>query len=327
MISTPQQFSVLIDELSGATWTLAALGMLFDSGLADALAEPRTLEDLAGRCPGLSRERIQRCMAVAAVRGVVTVDGARYQLAPGVLPSLDPGARTALSGDYRSALLQACAYLRGTGDPDQVGWRHTDPAILQAQGDGSSMFASALRTRLAPQLGDLSERLARPGARFLDVGVGVAALSIARCKEFPALTVVGLDPYEVPLALARANVDRAGLGDRVELRAMTIQELREQAGYDAVWLPTFFLGRCEDVAEAMARIHAALRPGGWVIVPVINDAAGEARIAVWSLVLESWGGPVLRVGEVETLLRQAGLQPRSFPGPSWITMVVAQRAA
>ncbi len=327
MISTPQQFSVLIDELSGATWTLAALGVLFDSGLADALAEPRTLEELAARCPALSRARIERCLAVAAVRGVVAVESSRYQLAPGVLPSLDPGARAALSGDYRSALLQASAYLRAAGDPASAGWRHTDPAILQAQGDGSSMFAAAFRTRLAPQLGDLSERLARPGARFLDVGVGVAALSIALCKEFPALAVVGLDPYEVPLALARANVAAAGFTDRVDLRAMTVQELRDDASYEAAWLPAFFLGRRADVAEALARIRTALRPGGWVIIPVINSAAGEARSAVWSLVLESWGGPVLHAAEVETLLGEAGLLPRALPGPSWISMVVAQRPA
>jgi predicted RNA methylase len=325
MISSPQQFSLLIDELSGSTWTLAALGVLFDSGLAAELREPRTLDELAGRCPVLSRERITRCLAVAAVRGVVTVDGDRYQLAPGVLPSLAPEVRDGLRGDYRSALLQAAAYLRAARDPAQTGWHHTDPVILQAQGDGSSMFATALKTRLAPALGDLAERLDRPGGRFLDVGVGVAALSIAMCKAFPALAVVGLDSNEAPLALARANVSAAELAGRIELRTTPIQALREEAAFDLAWLPPFFLGQRDTVVEALARIRVALRAGGWVLVPALNPTTGEAQRAVWSLIMESWGGPVLPAGEVETLLAEAGLTPRALPGPSGISMVVGQR--
>jgi 2-polyprenyl-3-methyl-5-hydroxy-6-metoxy-1,4-benzoquinol methylase len=325
MISTTQQFSVLIDELAGSTWTLAALGFLFDSGLADQLRVPCTLDEVAGRCPALTRDRIGRCLAVAVARGVVTADGDRYQLAPGVLPSLATGARAALRGEYRSALLQAAAYLRAASHPGRPGWGHTDPLILQAQGDGSSQFAAALRTRLAPELGDLSVRLAGSGARFLDVGVGVAALTIAMCNEFPALTAVGVDPHDVPLSLARANLAAAGLEERVELRSTTIQELRDEAAFDVVWLPTCFLGRSEVVAAALARIRAALRPGGWVLVPALNPAAGEGQRAVWSLVLESWGGPVLNAPEVEALLGDSGLAPRTFPGPSWMSMVAGQR--
>jgi 2-polyprenyl-3-methyl-5-hydroxy-6-metoxy-1,4-benzoquinol methylase len=327
MIATSQQFSVLIEELTGATWTLAAIGLLFDSGLADQLRDARTLDELAGGCPGLSRERIARCLAVAAVRGVVAVDGDRYRLAPGALPSLESGPRTVLAGDYRTALLQAAAYLRATGDPASAGWRHTDPLILQAQGDGSSIFATALKNRLAPELGDLGERLTRPGARFLDVGVGVASLAIAMCRTFPALTTVGLDPYEVPLTLARANVAAAGLGDRVELRASTVEQLRDQAAFDLAWLPSFFLGHRAAVAEALARIRTALRPGGWVIIPGVNPAAGAAQLAVWSLVAESWGGPVLPASEIEAMIADAKLAPRTLPGPSWISIVAGQRPA
>jgi 2-polyprenyl-3-methyl-5-hydroxy-6-metoxy-1,4-benzoquinol methylase len=325
MISTSQQFSVLIDELAGATWTLAAIGWMFDCGLADQLGQARTLDELADRCPGLSGDRIARCLAVATARGLVAVEGDRYRLAPGVISSLEPGSRAVLRGDYRSALYQAAAYLRAAGEPASAGWHHTDPLILQAQGDGSSMFATGLKLRLAQQLGDLGARLGRPGARFLDVGVGVAALSIAMCREFPALSAVGLDPYEVPLALARSNVTAAGLHDRIELRPITVHQLRDEAAFDLAWLPHFFLGRREAVAEGLARIRAALRPGGWVLVPALNPAAGAAQRAVWSLVLESWGGPALQAAEVEPLVAEAGLAPRVIPGPSWITMVAGQR--
>jgi SAM-dependent methyltransferase len=328
MISTPQQFSVLIDELASSTWTLAALGLLFESGLADQLREPSTLDDLASRCPTLSRQRIERCLAVAALRGVVTSDGGAYRLAPGVLPSLDAPQRAALRGEYRSYLLQPAAYIGaaiGSGQP--AGWRHTDPAILQAQGDSSGQFAFALKAHIAPALGDLAERLGRPGVTFLDVGAGVGALSIAMCQAFPSLRVVGVDPYDVPLALARANVAAAGLGERIELRRAPIQELRDEAAFDLAWLPPFFLGAREVVAEALARIRAALRPGGWLLIPAVNPAAGEAQRTVWSFVLDSWGGPVLLASDIEALLTAAGLAPRTLPGPSWTSLVVGQRPA
>jgi 2-polyprenyl-3-methyl-5-hydroxy-6-metoxy-1,4-benzoquinol methylase len=324
MISTPQQFSVLIDELASSTWTLAAIGFLFDSGLADALAEPRTLDDLHVRCPALSRERIERCLTVAVLRGVACLEDGRYRLAPGVLPSLEPAVRTVLRGDYRSYLLQPAAYLCSATAPESR-WRHTDPMILQAQGDGSSMFAAVLKAKLIHVLGDLAARFERPGARFLDVGTGVAALSIAMCRTFPHVHAVGLDPFEAPLALARENVARAGLTDRIELRKTTAQELRDEAAFDLAWLPTFFLGTREQVERAIERIRAALRPGGYLLTPTLNPSAGEAQRAVWSLVMESWGGPVLNAPEVEAMLSRAGLTPRALPGPSFTTLVVAER--
>ena len=128
MIATSQQFSVLIEELSGATWTLAAIGLLFDSGLADQLREARTLDELAARCPGCPANgscaawRWPPCAAWWRSTAPAT------SLAPGALPSLEPGPRAVLAGDLRSPLLQAAAYLRAAGDPASPGWRHTDPA-------------------------------------------------------------------------------------------------------------------------------------------------------------------------------------------------------
>jgi hypothetical protein len=50
------------------------------------------------------------------------------------------------------------------------------------------------------------------------ISVGVAALSIAMCRAWPTLPVVGLDPFEPALALARQNVAEAGFQDRIALR-------------------------------------------------------------------------------------------------------------
>jgi hypothetical protein len=60
-----------------------------------------------------------------------------------------------------------------------LAWTHTDPAILQAGGELSAGFANTLTHTIAPGLDGLSPRLRSPGGSFLDVGVGVAGLSIA----------------------------------------------------------------------------------------------------------------------------------------------------
>src|SRR5258706_71544 len=125
MISTPQELFAQIDDLATSAWTLAAISTLFESGLAEALREPRTLGDLA----------------------------ARFE----------------------------------------------------------------------------------KGARFLDVGVGVGSLSIAMCRAFPQVRAVGLDVFEVPLGIARDKVARAGLADRIELRQVAIEDLKDEEAFDLVW--------------------------------------------------------------------------------------------
>jgi 2-polyprenyl-3-methyl-5-hydroxy-6-metoxy-1,4-benzoquinol methylase len=324
MISEPQQLSNLVDELGRASWTLAAIGTVFESGLAEALREPRTLDELAARIESLPRERIARCLAVVAAHGIVMRDGDRYALAPGALPYSRPPMRTDLCGELRSIMMQTVAYVDAATRPSPArGWYHTDPRILQAQGDSSVGFAGALAGPLGVALDGLGDQLRQPGARVLDVGVGVASLSIALARNFPDLKVVGLDTFDVPLALAHDNVARAELGDRIELRQLAIEDLREQSTYDLVWLPACFLAP-SSVSAALARAHAALKPGGWLLLPTLNvDAPAEAR-AVGGLILEQWGNPTESVATA-ALVADAGFQVRTLPGPGWVALVAGHR--
>lgn len=53
--------------------------------------------------------------------------------------------------------------------------------------------------------------------RVLDVGTGSGAIALAVADEHPAARVVAVDRSEAALALARENLERSGLGARVEL--------------------------------------------------------------------------------------------------------------
>src|SRR5207248_339596 len=122
--------------------------------------------------------------------------------------------------DLRSTQLLAAelvARLRAGGAQAQ-GWRYSDPALLEAQGVRSIELVPVWVERLFPALDGLCEALDASTASFLDVGTGVGRLAIAMCEQYPVLRVVGLDPFDTPLALARRNVADAGLEDRIELR-------------------------------------------------------------------------------------------------------------
>jgi 2-polyprenyl-3-methyl-5-hydroxy-6-metoxy-1,4-benzoquinol methylase len=328
MLQKPEEVRGLTYNLAVSVWTAGAIGALFEAGLVEHLRDPVTAEDLAPRCRGLSRSQIERCLAVAAAAGVVVADGSSYRLAEGALPFVQQPMRNSLLGDLRTNLMQALALLDAArGDAPQIGWQHTERALLQSQGDASGGLVPAMKGMILPALGDLASRLERPGSRFLDVGVGVAALSIAICRAFPAIEVVGLDVREAPLAAARENVAKAGLESRIVLRQCAVQELRDEARYDLAWLPSFFVPSSV-IADGISRVRAALRPGGWLLLG--TDSSGNDRErAVFSLISELWGGAGLSAEGAESLLRESGfVSIRTLPGPSWApTMIVGQAPA
>jgi predicted O-methyltransferase YrrM len=297
--------------------------VLFDSGLAAELREPRTLDELAAKAPGLPPARIGTILGVATSLGVVAADGDRYRLAEGPA-CMPPPVHVAVSGDIRSHVVQPALFLDTARAPTPTtGWRHTDPKILQAQGDASAQLAGAIRMFIGPQLGDLVARLDRPGARILDVGTGVAALAIALCRAFPQVAVTGLDVAEAPLAIARSNVARAQLGERIEIRELAVEALADTAAFDLAWLPQFFLS--DRLPAALSRVRAALRPGGWILVPAFGTSPDPKARAVGTLICELWGGTTATPAELEDMVKAAGFaNVRTLPGPPNLGMIVGQ---
>jgi precorrin-6B methylase 2 len=322
MIQTVPEMRAFVHEQGLSVWALGAVGALFESGLVDHLREPCAAEDLAARCPALTKGVIERCLAVAASVGIVVTDGGKHRLAEGALPFIGQPLRAALAGDIRNNLMQALALIDSCKrERAATGWQHTERALLQAQGDASGAFPPMFKSTIVPTLGDLAARLDRRGARFLDVGVGVASLSIAMCRAWEELEVVGLDTFDVPLGIARENVARAKLDGRIELRRLAVQDLRDEGVFDLAWLPGIFIA--EAVLEsAVARVRASLRQGGWILFPVM--ATGEARQqATWALINELWGGPVLSAADVERILDRAGFTSvRTIAGPPWAPQLV-----
>lgn len=325
MIRGPEDVMKLVDTLSVSTWTLTALGALFESRLVDQLAQARTLDELTAACPSLSHGQIERCLEVAIAEELVVEEGSKHRLADGVRPLLEPPLRTALPALMRATLMQALAFLdTSSGEKRITGWSHEDQRLLCSQGEASSMLAMMMKRRIVPALDGLAERLERPDGRFLDVGVGVGALAISMCRLFPHLRVVGVDVFDRALAIAREDVAAAGLGERIELRHSAVEQLEDEAAFDLAWLPSFFI---PTAAASLPRLSKALRPGGWLLCAMTGSGGTPRETAANALVNELWGGATFGAPEAEALLHDAGFTSvRTLPNsdPS-IAFVVARR--
>ena len=132
------------------------------------------------------------------------------------LGELTPAEARSLSGEIRTFALSNAKLV--CFDTPGAGWQHREAELLQAAGDVSSTVPQRLARAIAPLLAGLPERLQAPGSAFLDVGVGVAALSIEMARLWPSLRIVGIDPWAPALALAHGADARRGDGPEPEGR-------------------------------------------------------------------------------------------------------------
>lgn len=85
---------------------------------------------------------------------------------------------------------------------------HVDPSVLVPRPDTETVIEVARATR--------ADRAAP--CRVLDLCTGSGAIALALAKELPAATVIATDVSAEAVAIAKRNVERAGLGERVEVR-------------------------------------------------------------------------------------------------------------
>ena len=114
--------------------------------------------------------------------------------------------------------------------------------------------AYAARQRGAPvRLQAFLEQL-RPRARILELGCGAG-------QDAELMTAAGFEVTPTDGSAGLAAEAEARLGRPV--RVMRFEELDDVAAYDAVWANACLLHVPEDgLADVLARIHRALKPGG-----------------------------------------------------------------
>jgi len=160
--------------------------------------------------------------------------------------------------------------------------------------------------------------------RMLDVGGGSGAYSIAFAKANPELTADILDLGEVTL-IAQGHIERAGMADRVRVRAGDLRVDKLGEGYDLVFVSAIchmldenenrdLLGRCRD----------ALRPGGRIVVQEFilqadKTAPKSAALFALNMLVGTRAGSAYSEPEYAAWLAEAGFQEIRrvrLPGPA-----------
>lgn len=203
------------------------------------------------------------------------------------------------------------------------GWDQVDVPLLQSIGRMSMAVSDAIRAA-EERLDGLGERLAAPGARFLDIGTGTGWLAIAMARSHPGLQVVGIDIFAPALDLARGNVDDAGLAGAVELRLQDAVTLDEPDGYDAIWVPMPFLPEAI-VPGVIAAAARSVRPGGWVLPGTFAGPDDRLSQLLTDLRIVRAGGHPWRPEEIIGVLEDAGLSEAAEVPRTWPVRLFAAR--
>lgn len=242
-------------------------------------------------------------------------------LGPSLLDNLTPQDRTLALGMIQIFFRDAAALL---DRPERAaGWTYTDPQLLQLQGMLSRANVACI-AMLCEDYADLA-KATQQGGVFLDVGTGVAHLAIEAARTWRNMRVVGIDIWEPALALARENVANSDVGDRIELRKQNVLELADTDVYSIAWLPAPFIHR-EAFELALARVHRALKRGGWLIVGQYAIPDEPLALALARLQIVRSGGYPWPPQELSKLLDAHGYETvEAVAGPAGTSLLLGRR--
>jgi ubiquinone/menaquinone biosynthesis C-methylase UbiE len=112
----------------------------------------------------------------------------------------------------------------------------------------------------------------------LDVGTGPAQVPIELCRQVPAVRVTAVDLAESMLAVARVNVRRAGLDDRLELRRGDAKRLPFADGSFGAVLCDNLVHHIHESGVALAELIRVTAPGGRLFVRDLLRPGDEERL-------------------------------------------------
>jgi precorrin-6B methylase 2 len=314
----------IIEKLGGSVWTFCALCYAAETGMLEYVSEPRAMSNISERT-GVPLVLVERIFDVLVALNLAQREGDTITLDKGLIPLVTPPVKTLFLANLRVHLYESRHLIDSVANPAEVlGWNFTEPVILQAQGIASAI---GVDSSLLPRLGDLGLRLEAPSARFLDIGSGVGAISIAACRSLPKLHAVGLEPQEASLDEACRHIAAAGLTERIELRKQRVEDMTDEEAFDLAFFPQMFMP--DNIAiQGLQNIWRALRPGGWVLVPTMSVEGMDLQATVSRLRDVLWGGAARTPSRVEAMLtanRFASVG--SFGSPAWgtVRVVAGQR--
>lgn len=100
----------------------------------------------------------------------------------------------------------------------------------------------------------------------LDVGTGTAQIPIELCRQDSRAEIVAIDLADHMLALARGNVERSGLADRIRLVKMDAKGIYYHPGAFPAVVSNSIIHHIPEPFACLTGMHRACAPGGTLFV-------------------------------------------------------------
>jgi release factor glutamine methyltransferase len=168
-----------------------------------------------------------------------------------------------------------------------------NPAVLIPRPETEHLIETVLALAAEKRVGGQECPPQTSPLRILDVGTGSGCIALALAKEFPDAEIYATDTSPAALEVARANAARLQFEKRIHFRCADLLEGIDLSNLDFVVSNPPYVGDSEedqvqlevrkyeprdavfagpDGTEVIARLlpqaHAALRPGGWLILEI-----------------------------------------------------------
>jgi len=266
----------LVVDMGGAA-IMANVILGEELGLYRAMADgsPVTPEELGERT-GCNARLLREWLSAQAASGYLEHEAGRFRLPPEqALALADEDSPVYVAG---GAVVLASMYMdkdklvaamRGDG---ALAWADHHPCLFSGT---ERFFRPGYRANLVsswlPALEGVVPRLEQ-GAKVADIGCGHGASTIVLAQAFPNSTFEGFDLHGPSIEEARQRAADAGVAQRASFTRASAKEFPGR-DFDLV---CFFdcLHDMGDPVGAARRAHAALKPGGTVLLvePYANDS-------------------------------------------------------
>jgi len=308
----------LFFETVNAYQRTAALKAAVDLGLFTAIGgTPTTAAEIATLC-GCPERGIRILSDNLVILGFLNKSGAQYVLTPSSAVFLNQNSPAYLGAAVNFMLAPALTEgFTELAETVRRGRLHsTEEGTTAADHPAWIQFARTMGPMMGPAAQGVSNLVPLDPSRdtkVLDISASHGAFGIAFAQQNSRVHLVALD-WAAVLEITQQNATAAGLAERFSTITGDAFTVDLGTHYDVVLVPNFLHHfNIADCTLFLKRVHAALRPGGRVVIVEFvphEDRVTPVASAAFSLVMlgTTPEGDAYTFGEYVEMLAQAGFR-------------------